>query len=253
MSDPVAQLLPVAAVFLLAGLVKGVIGLGLPTVAMGLLGLLMKPAEAAALLILPSLATNLWQLFQGPRFGELLRRLRGMMAAIFIGTVAASGIVAGGDSALIRAGLGAALIVYALFGITKVSLQVPQASERWAGPVVGATTGLMTGATGVFVIPAVPYLAGLGLQRDVLVQALGLSFTVSTVALGLGLGWNGALPASAMGASLGAIAPALLGMAAGAWLRHRVSPAAFRRWFFIGLGVLGGEILWRAVSNGGLL
>ncbi|MGA8562166.1 MAG: sulfite exporter TauE/SafE family protein, partial [Pseudolabrys sp.] len=34
----------IAAVFLLAGFVKGAIGLGLPTVSIGLLGLLMSPA-----------------------------------------------------------------------------------------------------------------------------------------------------------------------------------------------------------------
>ncbi|MDR6287867.1 putative membrane protein YfcA [Inquilinus ginsengisoli] len=68
-------LLPIALTFLLAGFVKGVLGLGLPTVAMGLLGLAMAPAQAAALLVVPSLVTNLWQLFAGPRFGGLLRRL----------------------------------------------------------------------------------------------------------------------------------------------------------------------------------
>lgn len=46
------------AVFLLAGFVKGVIGLGLPTVAVGLLSLVMPPVQAAALLILPSMVTN---------------------------------------------------------------------------------------------------------------------------------------------------------------------------------------------------
>jgi uncharacterized membrane protein YfcA len=44
----------ITAIFLLAGFVKGVIGLGLPTVAMGLLALVMTPAEAAVLLVVPS-------------------------------------------------------------------------------------------------------------------------------------------------------------------------------------------------------
>src|SRR5262245_4778929 len=56
----------VAAVFALAGLVKGVIGMGLPTVSMGLLAVVMSPLEAAALLVLPSFLTNLWQMIAGP-------------------------------------------------------------------------------------------------------------------------------------------------------------------------------------------
>ncbi|HEY0438739.1 MAG TPA: sulfite exporter TauE/SafE family protein, partial [Xanthobacteraceae bacterium] len=55
------QIAAVAAAFVLAGLVKGVIGMGLPTVAMGLLGLAMPPAQAAALLLIPSFVTNVWQ------------------------------------------------------------------------------------------------------------------------------------------------------------------------------------------------
>ena len=78
--------------FLLAGFVKGVIGLGLPTVAVGLLGLVMLPAEAAALLVVPSLVTNLWQLFAGPRFGALARRLWPMLVTICLGTWAGAGL-----------------------------------------------------------------------------------------------------------------------------------------------------------------
>ena len=80
----------------------------------------------------------------------------------------------------------------------------------------------------MFVIPAVPYLGALGLGRDDLVQALGLSFTVSTLALAAGLAWHGALPMQAAGASLLALAPALAGMALGGWLRARVRPETFR-------------------------
>ena len=53
-------------IFVLAGLTKGVLGLGLPTVAISLLALLMTPAEAAALLLIPSLLTNVWQFCAGP-------------------------------------------------------------------------------------------------------------------------------------------------------------------------------------------
>ena len=110
-----------------------------------------------------------------------------------------------------------------------------------------APTGLVAGATGVFVIPAVPYLAALDLERNDLVQALGLSFTVSTIALAAGLAWHGALPIQALGASSLAIMPALIGMAVGGLLRSLAKPETFRRWFFIGLAVLGAEILWHAV------
>ena len=97
----------------------------------------------------------------------------------------------------------------------------------------------------MFVIPAVPYLGSLGLARDDLVQALGLSFTVSTVALAAGLAPHGALPLAASGASLLALLPALAGMTLGGRLRARVRPETFLLCFFLGLLALGGELLWR--------
>src|SRR6185312_12463648 len=76
----------IAAIFLLAGFVKGVIGMGLPTVAVGLLGLTMPPSQAAAVLILPSLVTNVWQAFAGGHFRDVARRLWPMLVGICIGT-----------------------------------------------------------------------------------------------------------------------------------------------------------------------
>ncbi len=248
MTDLLPHVLLIAGTFLLTGLVKGVIGLGLPTVAMGLLGLAMPPAHAAALLLVPSLVTNVWQLFAGPHFGALLGRLRGMMLGILVGTLAGSGLITGTAAPTAAAALGGALALYALVGLAKLRLRVPPASERWAGPLVGAATGLVTGATGVFVIPAVPYLGSLGLERDDLVQALGLSFTASTLALAAGLAWHGALPLQAAGTSLLALAPALAGMALGGWLRARVRPETFRLCFFVGLLALGAELIWRGFA-----
>lgn len=233
----------VLATFMLAGTVKGVIGLGMPTVAMGLLGLAMAPAQAAALLIVPSTVTNLWQLACGGHLQGLLRRLWPLLLAVFVGTLLGSfwlGINAG---PWVAHALGGALLVYALTGLLLPSWHLPPRHEGWLGPLCGLLTGVVTAATGVFVIPAVPYLQALGLQRDELVQALGLSFTVSTLALALGLYWHAELGASELGASTLVLLPALLGMWFGQWLRRRISAPVFKRVFFCGLALLGGHLL----------
>lgn len=234
----------IAAVFLAAGFVKGVVGMGLPTVAMGLLAVTMPPAQAAALLIVPSMVTNLWQLFTGPAFGGLCRRLWTMMAGVMAGTVAGAGLLTGAHTALASAGLGVALAAYALVGLASVGFTTPARHEAWASPLVGVVTGLVTGATGVFVIPAVPYLQSLRLAREDLIQALGLSFTVSTVALAVGLYGTGALasPTTQLSSSLLALVPALAGMFAGQALRQRMRVETFRKVFLAGLLVLGGYL-----------
>lgn len=227
------------ATFVLAGLVKGVIGMGLPTVAMGLLAVAMPPAEAAALLVVPSLVTNLWQLLAGPAFAALARRLWPMMVGVVAGTIGGAGILVGNVAGVAAGGLGVALVVYAVVGLAGVKMALPRRHEPWLAPMVGAATGLVTGATGVFVLPAVPYLQAIGLEKDELVQALGLSFTVSTLALALGLLRVDAWQAGSIWLSLLALAPALGGMWLGQILRGRISAPTFRRVFFAGLLVLG--------------
>lgn len=233
----------IAAVFVLGGFVKGVVGLGLPTIAMGLLSVVMAPAQAAALLVVPSLITNVWQI-GGPGFAALARRLATMLIGVCVGI----GLGAGWLSSAAKdphagawgsAALGAALIVYAALGLLKVRLHVRPAQEWWLAPIVGVATGLVTAATGVFVIPSVPYLQALGLAKDELVRALGLSFLVATIALGASLGHGGALQGGALVASVLVVLPALVGMGVGQWLRSRVEPETFKTVFFAGLLLLG--------------
>lgn len=239
--------LSIGLTFFVAGIVKGVTGMGLPTVAMGVLGAIMSPVAAAALLIVPSFVTNVWQLVSGPNFVVLIRRLWTMMLGIVLGTVAGSAILTGGHAQWTTAGLGTALIIYAAFTLLARQLSVPDSVEKWLSPVIGLTTGVVTGATGVFVIPAVPYLQALGLSKDDLIQGLGLSFTVSTIALGVGLAWRGALQLDGLAASALAVFPALLGMWLGQVVRERVSPQVFRRWFLVCLLLLGAELILKSV------
>lgn len=237
----------VCAAFVLAGLVKGVVGLGLPTVAVGVLSLVMTPGQAAAILVVPSLVTNIWQLASGPQLAKLLRRLFTMLAAICVGVGAGGQLITLESARHATAGLGVALVLYALLGLSAVRISVPARAERWLAPATGLATGLVTAATGVFVLPAVPYIAALGLERDELVQALGISFTVSTVALAAMLIAQGTLDTAVAGVSVFAVAPALAGMWIGQHVRSRIRAETFRRWLFVGLLVLGLHLASRAV------
>ena len=171
---------------------KGVIGLGLPTVVMGLLAVVMPPAQAAALLVVPSFVTNLWQLASGPVCVPLLWRLWPLLLGICAGTWPAPASWLGDGRQARDLALGVALSLYAVLGLCALcNSTVPARGERWLSAVGRHRDRLITAATGVFVIPAGPYLQALGLEKDELVQALGLSFTVSTVALAVVLACDG--------------------------------------------------------------
>lgn len=242
MHDSVLYVLLLAGTFLAAGVVKGVTGMGLPTVAMGLLGTVMPPAAAAATLVIPSFVTNLWQLFAGPSIAQLVRRLWPMMLCIILGTIAGSSLLARVEPIWSGFCLGVALVVYATYALIAPAFSVPERIEGWLSPIIGLLTGIATGATGLFMMPAVPYLGSLNMSREDLVQALGLSFSVSTLALAIGLFTHGAFQVAQLGTSTLAIVPALIGMWAGQIVRGRISPVRFRQCFMLFLIVLGFEL-----------
>lgn len=247
--DP-ALLAAVVAVFVLAGVVKGVVGLGLPTISMALLALVMAPAQAAALLIVPSLITNLWQALPWVTLRAVLRRIAAMQAGVCIGTVAGALWLGPPSGEWAGICLGLALVAYAAWGLFGTPPTVLPRHETWIGIAVGTVTGVITAATGVFVIPAVPYLQALKLDKDALIQAMGISFTVSTVALAAGLWLNGGYTAGAASASVLMLLPALAGMALGQRLRGRLSPRTFKLCFMISLALLGAYQAGRGLLGG---
>jgi len=237
----------IVGAFLVAGFAKGVIGMGLPTVSVGLLGLLLPPTQAAALLLVPSLVTNIWQAVSGDSFVPLARRLASMLVGICLGTFIGAMLLPHDESGRATVVLGVALASYAGLGLAKVRFKVPRHAEARLGLPMGMLTGALTVVTGVFVIPATPYLQALPLERNQLIQAMGLSFTVSTVALAGALGYAGEIGPNLARPALVALAAALAGMALGQIARNKIGPHTFRLCFFVGLLLLGGHLALRGL------
>ena len=241
-----SDLLLIFSAFFLAGIVKGVLGLGLPTVAIGLLGLLMPVAQASSLLTVPSLVTNVWQARRGPHLGALLRRLWPMQLGIVIGAFSGTGWMEPQHARLSALLLGGSLVAYGVASLAGLRLPRPAPEhERATGLLAGIATGLVTAATGVFALPLVPYLQALVLDKDEMSQALGISFTVSTAALAVVLAGTGSLDAGMAWQSMLALLPALAGMALGQAQRDKLSQATFRKALFSGLLALGAWLIVR--------
>lgn len=239
----------IALAFLAAGLVKGATGLGLPPVAMAILAIAMPPVEAASLVVLPSLLANLWQTFDGAKLVPLVRRLWPLLLAAILTTLAGAGWLAAGDGTLATTVLGIVLMLYATSGLVRAPFAIGATTQRWAGPLVGTLTGAATAATGVSSVPVTPYLQAIGLEREELIQAMGLSFTVSTVALGVNLSLSHAVPLSPSWSLAAALVAAGGGVWAGTRVRRRVDEATFRRIFLVVLFGLGLFLVARAVGD----
>jgi hypothetical protein len=247
MSDPL--LIVIAAVFLLAGFVKGTIGMGLPTVAMGLLATRMAPAHALAIVIVPAIVTNIWQTFVGPYLRDILRRLWPLLIGTVLGVWSGAGLLTGPYARYGTIVLGVLLVIYAIVGLSKVRFSVRRENESWIGGIVGLITGVISAATGVQVIPSMPFMQAIGMEKDELIQALGVFFTTATVAQAYNLTGAGLLTTSTLiPGTIGMIA-AFAGMYIGQLVRSRMHADTFRRWFLIAMLLLGiylaGEMLVR--------
>ena len=236
----------VITVFALAGMIKGTIGLGLPAVSMGLLTMVISPFQAATLLIIPSMVTNFWQLFAEGRVLQLIRRFWLLLLGIIIGSIWSVFPTLGHSDFNSEALLGGMLALYGVYGLFAKSMPNLSKYENLLSPIMGYLGGALTVATGVVVIPVVPYLQTLNLQRDDLVQSLGLAFTTSTICLAVFLHQN---PVENMPIdyvmSMIALIPALVGMWLGTKIRYRISEQKFRKVFFFGLIAFGSYMILR--------
>jgi len=237
------ELATIAAIFTLAGTVKGVTGLGLPTVSLALLTIAFDLSTAMVLLLIPSFVTNLWQAMIGGQFWLLLNTNRTFFltasCTVWIGGLALSAL----NWALLSALLGFLLITYSAASLTGFRPQIGDQQKTIWGTSCGTLNGILTGMTGSFVVPGVLYLQALGLDRNALVQAMGILFTLSTISLGISLQSSTLLSVTQLGISSIAVAPALAGMYIGQQLRKNMSEVIFRKIFLITILLLGVYII----------
>lgn len=238
----------IAVAFLVSGVVKGAVGIGQATIAVAILTTALGLREAVPLLIVPILAANVWQVREGGALGELLRRFWSLNAAACLGVWLGTMILFAIDPVALSAVLGAVLCLYSAINLTNWTVRVRAGAERWLSPAAGLVSGVLTGTTGSLHLLAIIYFQTLGLDKDRFVQACGLTFLIGSIVWAASLVERGALDAASAGVSALALVPTLLGMAAGAWLRSRVSEAAFRRWVWVGMIVLGLNLLRKALT-----
>jgi hypothetical protein len=242
-----AELILIAASFLVAGTVKGVVGLGMPSVSVAMLTATLGLTNGLALMIIPTCVTNAWQAAYSPNLGASLRRHWLFLSTAVVMVVPGAAALAFVDAGRLSAVLGVVLIIYAAASLARLRVNIPPAHETWSGVLSGMATGVITGMTGSSVVPGVFYLQSLGLPRAELVPAMGILFGACAVMLALSLGQIGIVTRETLVVSTAALIPALIGMEIGQRLGRRFSEALFRRALFAALMLLGLYITLRAL------
>ena len=242
-----ATALAIFSAILLAGLLKGIIGVGFQTVGIAFLTIITNLPNAISLLLIPSLVTNLWQAGAGGKLFTILIRLWPLIITacmmVWFGSIALTSVSLSYLSAL----LGVLLIIYSTFSLFGLRFEVKTKNEWWLAPFIGLINGLLTGMTGIFVVPCVFYFQAIGFRKDTLIQSMGVLFTALTLMLIVSLKTKNILTLELSGWSAFAIFPAIIGVFVGQLIRKRISEEVFKKIFFLCLILLGSFITFNAL------
>lgn len=245
MTDPYSLAI-IAFTFLLAGGVKGVIGLGLPVISLGVLVAAFDLTTAMALIVIPAFVTNFWQATVGGNGIIILKRLWPFLffatVTIWFGAIALTTI----NTLYLSILLGALLLSYSSLNFLGLRFSIQPGNEKWVGSLMGAANGVFTGMTGSLSMPGVLYLQAIGLSKNILVQAMGILFLISTVGLAVALQRNNLLSSELTTISTFAVIPSLIGMSIGQRIRKQLSEEKFRQVVSIAIFLLGTFIILKA-------
>lgn len=233
------QMVVIAGAFIVAGIAKGAIGIGLPPIAIGLMTLALPLGDALAIMTIPTITTNIFQAFYGGRFLALLRRFGTMAAAAVVGVIAAAVTLGKLGSAGTIGWLGLLMVLYSLLALFAWRPVMPRAAEPWANPVIGLASGAVAGLTGMAAVPFLPYMQSLQITKNDLIQGLGILFLFITGALVVALVQQNIFDTANTIGGVAAIAPTFLGVWIGQKVRHAASPETFRKIFLYGMLALG--------------
>jgi hypothetical protein len=224
----VEHILIALGVFLVAGVVKGVVGLGLPTITIALTSLVLPLSDTIALVALPTIFSNTWQAAVGGQFRQILRRQGPLIVPLGVSLYLTMWIAGSKTPDWAFLVLGVVLILYSVLGLFRIRLQIHGDLEKPLAPLLGVASGVVAGFIGVPVVPLMPYLQALDIKPSELVQTLGVVLCATSLALAGSLLKFGLLDGPHALVSAIAVVPAIGGMFIGTRIRRRLSVDQFR-------------------------
>ncbi len=230
-----------AVALVLAGVVKGVLSLGLPLVGMPLLTLVVDVQAAVSLLMIPLVLSNLIQAIEGRGTIVMLKRFWPVIVCLIAGTFIGTALFAWLDRHVLLLTVGVLAIILSTASILQPHVTIPRRSESWLGPPVGFAAGVIGGMSTLFGPLLAVYVVGLRMPRDDFVKAISLLYLIAAICLTLGGTAQGIAGAKELTWSAVAMIPVYGGMLIGQRVRRYINPDQFR------LLVLG--VVWLTGAN----
>lgn len=218
-----------ALIFIAGGIVKGMLGIGLPLVLVPLLSLGMPATRAIATVAVPVLLSNGWQAYDTGFSWASVRRFLPLIATLLIATLITVPMTLAMSEATLRTAMAVAVLVAVALIALPLHLRVPPSQERWWSAAVGALSGLMGGVSSLTGPVIICYLVSLRLPRDVFVGTISVIYLAGAIPLYGSMAAHGRITLHDVALSALALLPMALGLHWGKWLRGKLSEVLFRR------------------------
>jgi uncharacterized membrane protein YfcA len=235
-----------AVVFLIAGTVKGTVGLGLPTTALGLMTLFTDPRTAISILIFPIVLSNAWQMYRAGNIQATIRQYMPMAIGLVVFVWISVNLTVGVADWVILAAIGFAILFFVVVNVSKIAPPIPARFDTAAQSVAGVVAGIMGGLTSVWAPPLAIYLAARQVPKDEFVRATGLIFFLGSIPLAAGYIRAGFMTGEMATLSAFVLIPTFAGFWVGERMRHRMSEDAFKNLVLVIFLIMALNLLRRA-------
>ena len=247
MSD--LELIVVLALALGAGgLVKGATGMGLPLVAIPVLAAFLGIAHAVAIMMMPILVTNAWQIWQLRDELKGLRFLGPLLAAGAVGVVVGVWVLTTVPERALSIVLAVILIVYIGLRLAKPDFRIRPAPGYALAAPAGFLAGVLQGATGISAPIGVTFIHALREPRRAHIAAVSAMFLVFVIFHIPALVYAGIFDWERLVQSTFAILPAAAAMPLGTFLSSRLSQEGFDRIILALLAVIAVQLMTKGAG-----
>jgi len=251
-SEP-AGLVYVGFVYVLAGFIKGIIGIGLPTTALALLTVFVTPLEAMAINILPMMATNIYQFWRADDHRQLVRDYGRFALFLCVFLFMASFMAAGLGNNVIRLLIAVSVLVFVANNLSRVRWRIqPRQDDIWQYSM-GALSGILGGLTSIWGVPMTIYLVMKQLSPKQFVDATGFLILIGCLPLSVGYFATGILTLQAVLPASAGVAAAFAGFYFGARVRRFVRPERFHKFVLLMFLFMGLKMGFDALRGSGLV
>lgn len=227
----------ILVVFLIAGMIKGSLGIGFPAFAMSIFPIFIDPSFGVALLAIPILLINFMQFVTVKGWPSIVRRFLPAGTMIVVTTFVVSQLAADVPDRWINIVVGLSLTLFAVSTLIKIDIPADESRGWQLG--IGLISGIIGGISAVKA-PVMVYSVALKLPREEFIAAAGFMFFSGGVGLVSGLTTASLVNQDTLLLSIVAVVVSLSGFRIGAWIRPKLSERVFRLallWIIMALGV----------------